>query len=52
MTLPYEPPSDLADEIREVLRVQHAACDNMCPFKYFYAEDVQEILDSAERLTT
>lgn len=48
----YESPSDLADEIREVLRVMHQECNDLCPFKFFFAEDVQEILDIAERLTT
>lgn len=43
-------PSLIAQAIRERLRVGHRPCDNLCPFKNLWAEDIQLILDMAEEL--
>lgn len=54
----YRRPSELASRIREHLRVEHRSCSAPpvgplraygCPLAEAHAEDIQEILDLAER---
>jgi len=43
-------PSDLANQIREHLRLAHEDC-RLCKLGELWAEDIQEILDLAQEFT-
>lgn len=47
----YQPPSELAHRIRNLLRGEHERCRNPgCALTFIWAEDVQAILDARDRL--
>jgi hypothetical protein len=47
----WVPATELANRIRDTMRIQHGMCDSRaCPLSFITAEDVQEVLDERDRL--